>query len=148
MAYQEKNAIVSICSTLLIFVGYYLYVIQLYPQGEGNSTEQLRYWGLAILLMVPVQILLKIVITIVFNIINRIVANEVEPAFTDELDTLIHLKANRNGFYVFLMVFFAAMGSLVAEMPISYMFHIIFIGLIGSGVIVELSHLVYYRRGV
>lgn len=149
MTYQEKNSIVSIFSTLIIFIIYYLYIMQMYPQGTGiSSSEILKYWGLVIILLVPVQVIIKIVITIVFNIINRIVTNEQEPTITDELDRLIYLKVVRNTCYSFLIVFFVAMGTLVIELPITVMFHILLIGLIGSGIIAEISQLIYYRKGV
>lgn len=148
VTYQEKSSIVSIFSTLIIFVFYYIYVSQMYLQGTESSTELLRYWGLVIILLVPVQIIIKIIITIVFNIINRIATNEAEPSITDELDKLINLKVTRNSCYGFLIVFFVAMGSLVLEMPISVMFNILFFGLVGSGIIAEISQFFYYRRGV
>lgn len=148
MSYQEKKNIVSLISTLLIFGFYSLYVFQMYQEGSIDRADTFRFWGAAILILIPVSIVAKIIISIVFNIIYRITTNEKEPSFSDELDKLIELKATRNSHYVFILGFLLAMGSLVMDMPLSVMF----ITLILSGFVSELfgviTQLYLYRKGV
>ena len=90
----------------------------------------------------------KIILHIIFSIINRIATNENEPAFADELDKLIDLKATRITHYTFSMGTVLAMGSLAIGMTPNTMF-VIFIGsAFLSEVAGQISQLIYYRRGV
>ncbi|RIX60323.1 hypothetical protein D3P08_01785 [Paenibacillus nanensis] len=148
MTFQEKKSIVSLFSAILIFVSYSLYMYPRYPDGAPEQTELFRYWGSFVLILTLVSIIAHIIISIVFNLIYRITTNEKEPSFEDELDKLIGLKAFRNSFFVFVIGFLLAMGSLVIEQPSQVMF----MTLIVSGFIAELTgaatKLYHYRKGV
>lgn len=147
MPYQQKNSIVSIFSSLLVLGLYCLWVFQINPDKSGTAEGTLRYWGLVMVLMIPVQIIPRLLIQIIFTIINWVTNKELPPPFSDELDKLINLKATRNSFYGFILVFFAAMGLLAAGLPVLAMFYIMFFGFMASGIIAEVSELIYYRRG-
>ena len=95
-----------------------------------------------------VSIVAHIVISIIFNILFRITTREKEPAFADELDKLIDLKANRNSFFVFIIGFVIAMGSLIIEQWSQMMFIILIASGFISDVVGSLSKLYYYRNGV
>jgi hypothetical protein len=148
MTYQEKKSIVSVFSTILIFAAYCLYMYPRHPEGGLASTETFRYWGFFILALTLISIIAHIIISIIFNIIFRMMTNEKEPRFEDELDKLIALKAHRNSFFLFIIGFLLAMGTLVMYQPSQVMFII----LIASGFIADLtgsiSKLYYYRKGV
>jgi hypothetical protein len=147
MTYQEKNSIVSILSSLLISGLYILWVFQINPDKSGDFEGAIQYWGLVMVLMIPVHIIPRIIIQIIFSVFNWVANKEQPPAFSDELDKLINLKATRNSFYGFILVFFASMGLLAAGLSISYMFYIMFFGFLACGIISEISELIYYRRG-
>jgi hypothetical protein len=119
-----------------------------YPGGVLESTETFRYWGSFVLILTLVSIVAHIIISIIFNIVFRITTREKEPKFADELDKLIDLKAFRNSFFVFIVGFLFAMGSLIIYQPLQVMFII----LITSGFISDLTgsatKLYHYRRGV
>jgi hypothetical protein len=87
-------------------------------------------------------------ISIIFNIVFRIMTREKEPAFADELDKLIDLKANRNSFFVFIVGFLLAMGSLVMYQPLQVMFIILIISGFISDVTGSVTKFYHYRRGV
>ncbi|CAN7203972.1 hypothetical protein [Paenibacillus sp. LjRoot56] len=148
MSYQEKKHIVSFISTVFIFGFYCWYIFQKVQDTNMDTTETLRFWAAAILILIPVSIVAKIIIAIIFNIIYRITTKEVEPSFSDELDKLIDLKATRNSHYVFTLGFLLAMGSLVLDMTPTTMFII----LIFSGFLSEMASvfttLYHYRKGV
>jgi hypothetical protein len=148
MTYQEKKSIVSLISTILIFGSYCLYMYPQYPEGGLESTETFRFWGSFVLILMSVSIVAHIIVSIIFNIVFRITTREKEPTFADELDKLIDLKANRISFFVFIVGFLLAMGSLVINQPSQVMFMI----LIGSGFISDVTgsvtKLYHYRRGV
>lgn len=148
MSYQEKRSIVSLVSNILIFTFYYIYVLQLYQEQSLKSTDDFSFWGAVILIFIPVSIVIKIIIHIVFSIINTIATNEEEPSFSDELDKLIDLKATRNFCFAFLAGFFLSMGSLVIKMPPIVMFNILLFSMIVSGIIIDITQLYFYRKGI
>ncbi|MEH7435876.1 hypothetical protein V7182_00140 [Neobacillus drentensis] len=148
MTYQEKKSIVSLISAILIFVSYSLYMYPQHPEGELGSTETFRYWGSFVLILTVVSIVAHILISIIFNIVFRITTKEKEPKFADELDKLIDLKANRNSFFVFIIGFLLAMGSLVFYQPSQVMFMILIISGFLSDVTGSITKLYHYRRGV
>ncbi|OLS40767.1 hypothetical protein [Bacillus sp. MRMR6] len=148
MTYQEKKSIVSIMSAILIFVLYCLFMYPRYPGEGAEASEVFHYWGTFVLYLTLFSIVAHIIISIIFNIVIRITTKEKEPGFADELDKLIDLKAFRNSFFVFVIGFILAMGSLVFYQPS----HVMFIILISSGfisdVIGSVTRLYHYRRGV
>ncbi|ASS68163.1 MULTISPECIES: hypothetical protein [unclassified Paenibacillus] len=148
MTYQEKKSIVSLISSILIFAAYCLYRYPQYPEGVMDSKEVFHYWGSFVLVLTVVTIAAHIVISIVFNIVFRMTTGEKEPSFADELDKLIDLKAFRNSFFVFVIGFLVAMGSLVMDQPSKVMFIILIASGFLSDVTGSLSRLYHYRRGV
>ncbi len=147
MSYQERRALVSLISTILVTALYSIYMFQRYPDAADYSPEIFHFWGSFFLILIPVTIAAKIVIAIFFSILNTIATREAEPAITDERDTLIDLKSSRNGLYVFSIGFMLAMATLVFSQPPAVMF----IGLILAGVlseiVSEISQFYFYRRG-
>lgn len=148
MTYQEKKSIVSLISAILIFGSFCLYMYPQYPQGGLESTETFRYWGSFVLVLTLISIVAHIIISIIFNIVFRITTREKEPTFADELDKLIDLKANRNSFFVFVLGFLLAMGSLVVYQPSQVMFMIMITSGFISDVTGSVTKLYHYRRGV
>lgn len=148
MTYQEKKSIVSLISAILIFGSYCLYMYPRYPEGGLESMETFRYWGSFVLILTLVSIVAHIIISIIFNIVFRITTREKEPTFADELDRLIDLKANRNSFFVFIVGFLLAMGSLIIYQPSQVMFIILITSGFISDVTGSVTKLYHYRRGV
>ena len=148
MTYQEKKSIVSLISAILIFGTYSLYMYPRHPDGGLESLETFRYWGSFVLILILFSIVAHIIISIFFNIIFRITTGEKEPTFADELDKLIDLKANRNSFFVFIIGFLLAMGSLVIYQPSQVMFIILIISGFISDVTGSVTKLYHYRKGV
>ncbi|MFC0273686.1 hypothetical protein ACFFIX_20035 [Metabacillus herbersteinensis] len=148
MTYQEKKSIVSLFSAILIFGFYCLYMYPRYPGGGLESTETFRYWGTFVLILTLFSIVSHIIISIIFNIVFRITTREKEPAFADELDKLIDLKANRNSFFVFIVGFLLAMGSLFIYQPSQVMFIILIISGFISDVTGSVTKFYHYRKGV
>lgn len=147
MSYQLKKSIVSLLCSLLIIGLYCLWVFQVNPDKSETIEGTIKYWGIVMILMLPVQIIPKIIVQIIFSMINWLTTKEKEPSFSDELDKLINLKSTRNSFYGFCFIFFGSMGLLALELPISTMFYTMFFGLSACGLIAEISEFAYYRRG-
>ena len=148
MTYQEKKSIVSVISSILIFVSYCFFMYPRYPGVGVESSEAFHYWGSFVLFLTLFSIVAHIIISIIFNIVFRITTNEKEPTFADELDKLIDLKANRISFFVFIVGFLFAMGSLVIDQPSQVMFIILITSGFISDVTGSITKLYHYRRGV
>ncbi|REE80985.1 hypothetical protein A8990_12031 [Paenibacillus taihuensis] len=148
MTYQEKKSIVSIVAAILIFGLYCAYKYANYPAEGLTTDETFHYWGAFVLVLMLVSIIAHIVISIIFNIIFRMTTGEKEPRFADELDKLIELKSNRNGFFVFILGFLLAMGSLVMDGPVQNMFVIMIVAGFLSDVTGSVTRLYHYRKGV
>lgn len=147
MTYQEKKSIMSLVSAVVIFGSFCLYM---YPQFPGNGLESLetyRFWGSFVFTLILVSIIAHIIINIVFNIVYRITTGEKEPTFEDELDNIINLRATRNSFFVFILGFLLAMGSLIFQ-PSQMMFIILITFGFMSDVTGSVTRLYHYRRGV
>ena len=148
MTYQEKRSIVSLISAILIFGFYCLYMYPRYPGGGLETLETFRYWGSFVLILTLFSIVAHIIISIIFNIVFRMTTREKEPKFADELDKLIDLKAARNSFFVFIIGFLLAMGSLIIFQPSQVMFIILIISGFISDVTGSLTKFYHYRKGV
>ncbi|MFD0698144.1 hypothetical protein ACFQZT_29135 [Paenibacillus sp. GCM10027628] len=148
MTYQEKKSIVSLISAVVIFGAYCAYMYPMYPEGGLEPTETFHYWGYFVLTLTLVSIVAHILISIIFNIVFRITTGEKEPRFEDELDKLIALKAHRNSFFLFIIGFLLAMGSIVIDQPIQVMFVILIVSGFISDVTGSVTKIYHYQRGV
>ncbi|WP_276352048.1 hypothetical protein [Cohnella caldifontis] len=148
MSYQEKKHTVSLFSAILVFGIYFGIVYSRYEGANLEGAELLRFWGAAMLILIPVTIVARMIIEMIFIIVNKISTKESPPSYTDELDKIIELKALRVNFFVFILGFFLAMGALVLQMTITSMFVI----LLFSGFVSEAAGILWrlylYRKGV
>lgn len=147
MTYQEKKSIVTLICTILIFGSFCMFMYPQFPE-RGIDTEVFRYWGSFVLILTVFSIVAHILISIIFNIVFRVTTGEKEPTFADELDKIIDLKANRISFFVFIIGFLLAMGSLVVYQPSQVMFIILITAGFISDVTGSVTKLYHYRKGV
>jgi hypothetical protein len=147
MEQKERQILVSIIGSFLIVGGYSLYVYNKYIAGNPAIIDDLRFWGKAFMVLIPVGIVVQIVIHILFAIANKIATDEDIATISDERDRLIELKSIRISHWLFTLGFFLAMGSQALGMRPWVMFAT----LIGSGffaaVVSEGAKIVLYRRG-
>lgn len=148
MTYQVKKSIVSLVNTVLIFGLYSLYVFQAYQDRMMDQAELFGFFATAIVILIPISIVATIMIHIIFNIINRMAANEIEPAFADELDKLIDLRAMRNGYIIFIIGFMIAMLALVLGSTPTMMFMILYVSGFISDVSGKITSLYLYTKGI
>jgi hypothetical protein len=147
MSFQEKRAIVSLISTILIAVLYCAYMVERFPLGDPYSAEVFRFWGAFFLILIPVTIVAKIAIHILFSILNTIATREDEPSITDERDRLIEMRALTLAIYSFSLGFLLAMIALVIGMPPSTMFVTLICSGVTAEIISDFSQFSMYRRG-
>lgn len=147
LSYQEKSTIVSLLTTIIVFVIYCIVVIGRYQVGTFGVEAEIRFWAAATLILVPVQVAAQIILQIVFTIISFIATREEPPTLSDELDHLIELKSLRVAYFAFLIGFFLAIGAVVINLPVVTMFIMLFFWLILAGIIGDIAKLYFYRRG-
>ncbi|TCP59208.1 hypothetical protein EV586_101424 [Tumebacillus sp. BK434] len=148
MSYQEKKGIVTLLSTVLIFVLYVWYAIQTYEGGSLFQESSLKFWGAFVLKLIIVSIIFNLIISILFSILHAVVSGEKAPLIIDELDRIIELKSTRISNYVFVFGFLAAMIALVLELPVAAMFMILLVSGFAAAMVGTVVQLYYYRRGV
>ena len=147
MSFQQRRAIIYIISTLLILVGYIVYISQKYSHGEIDPEGDLKFWGSLVLIMVPILIGVNIVVHIIAAIADAIATREEPDIVTDELDKLIELRSMRNSYSLFMIGFLLAMVTLVMSYPVFVMFNVIVGSMLASQLFHGVSQLYFYRRG-
>jgi len=147
MSSQERQAVVSLLTTFLLAAFFLVYVLPRYPAGNPYSAAVFHFWGLAVVILIPVSIVANIAMSIVFSIVYSMATHEKASSFTDERDKFIELRALRNAVYVFTCGFFLAMGSLVIGMPPSVMFIILMCSGYVSVMVGTITQLYLYRKG-
>ncbi|WP_187696264.1 hypothetical protein, partial [Xanthovirga aplysinae] len=138
----------SMISNLLIFGIYYLMVWSRYQESSFTSTEEFRFWGAVILILIPVLIAAKIILYIIFSIINTIITREEEDFLKDEFGRLIESKATRNFHHVFMGGFLLSMGVLVIGLPPKTMFMILLFAIYVSSLTQDISEFYLLRKGI
>jgi hypothetical protein len=63
MSSQERRAIVSLLTTLLLSAIFLVYVLPRYPAGNPYSANVFRFWGWAVVILIPVSIVARIAYT-------------------------------------------------------------------------------------
>jgi hypothetical protein len=148
MDQREKQIIVTLITTVLIFGFYSLHVYNKYIVSNPDIINEFRFWGKTFLILIPVSIIAQIVIHIVFAIINKIITDEDVPAINDERDKLIELKAIRISHWIFTLGFLLAMASQAIEMKPWVMFVALISSGFISGIASEGAKIYFYRKGV
>jgi hypothetical protein len=147
MSAHERQAAVSLLSTLLLAVFFLAYVLPRYPGGNPYAPEVFHFWGVVVVILVPVSVVATVVVSIVFSIVYAMATREQASSFADERDKLIELRSLRIALYVFICGFFLAMGALAIGMPPTVMFIVLMGSGYGSGLVGSISQLYLYRRG-
>jgi len=99
MSHEEKNAIVSLIVTLVVF-GYYGFRFSgLYAEGYFAGPDAMTRTGWEILYLIGYGIIAQIIGQIVFAIIFAIITNDRKPSsLIDERDRMITLRGVRYGY--------------------------------------------------
>jgi len=148
MSLQEKKAVFSILSSLLILGGYFYYTFGIHADENLPLQDNVQFWASFTLTMIVVTIILKIIAHIIFNIILAATNEGEDPEFMDEFDKKIELLSDRNGNYIFVLGFISSMIPVAMGKPVYYMFLILLIGGFVGGTLSDLWKIYYYRKGV
>lgn len=147
MSYQQKENYISLITSVLVSVPYFIYVFFQYQSQNVGPAEELNFWASAILLLIPLRIVSEIVLHIISAIITAITTGKEESSIKDERDKLIDLKGTRNTYYVFAAGIFLSMLVLFTTKSISGMFVVMFLSGFFSEIIGFVSQIYYYHKG-
>lgn len=147
MSYQEKNILVSLFGTVLIFSYYLLNLWRMIDEGEFNPVNVFTLWILVIIVAIIANIVATVITQVVLTVFQYIKTHEEEPFIEDERDKLIDLQGIRNAYYVLSGGILIAMISLIVGQPALVMFNLLIIGAMLSSIIGDISRFYLYRRG-
>ena len=145
---KEKQILVTIINTILIFFIYVYYVYDRYLIDNPELLNDSSFWGKTFLVLIPVAILAQIVLHIIFAIINGILTRETMDIITDERDKLIELKAIRISHWLFTFGCLIARGSQASGMETWGIFVTLVASGFISGIVSESAKIYFYRKGV
>ncbi len=142
MAYQVKKSYVTIVTLIIGFLGYGGFVLSVI-----ETPLTIYNYGMYIFIALPVLVVLNIVGKIIFDLLNRTSEKKEEPKSPDEFDRIIEYKSIRNFSFTFITGFFTSLallwlGTLLAS------FILLFVFIFASGLVLQLSYIVYYTKGV
>jgi hypothetical protein len=147
MSAHERQALVSLVTTLLLAVVFFAFALPRYPAADPYSAAVFHFWGVVAVIFVPISIVINIAMSIGANIVYTMATHETASSYADERDRLIELRTLRIALYVFTGGFFLAMGSLVLWAPPSVMFIILMCAGYGSSLTGNVAKLYLYRKG-
>lgn len=148
MTFQEKRSTGLLISNIAVPAIYYSIINSRFQAGLLGSLDDTRMWAGIILLSIPIYIAANIIVMILVNIAEAIATREEPRDIVDEMDKLIELKSTKVFSIVFTIGFMTALGTQYLQMGIHIMFITFIFTIIFSGIISELSQLIYYRKGV
>lgn len=143
MAYQVKKSWVTIGTILVGLMIYGGYVLS-----QVSTSFSINQFGMYVLLTVLALIVTQIVGKIIFDLFNRTYEKKEEPKKMDELDRIIEYKSVRNFSFMFLGGFFTSMLLMWLLGTLFAAFMVMFFTLFASGIVLQISYIVYYNRGV
>lgn len=146
---QEKRPLVFIIIDIIVFSIYSILVLNKYSNSILTLPDELKFWGTSILVLVPILIVSRILLYLVFSISNTVITKKKEEKFlTDELGSIIKLKASRNFGNTFMMSFLLIMILLVFGMSIATMFKLFILSLFMSLTAYNITEIYYYKTGI
>jgi hypothetical protein len=148
MSHEENQNIISLVTTLLVSIPYFIFIFQKYQNANVSGIDELVFWASAILLLIPLRIVSEIIISILFEIGKVILTGKEGSTFTDERDKLIELKSQRNSFYIFMLGIMLSMLMMVTTKSVALMFGIIMVSGFMGEIFEILSKIYYYNKGI
>ncbi len=165
MSYQEKRAMVSVCTGVLLLAAYGIWALGKVRAGMA-APDDWKYWAGAMLVFIGIGVAATIVIQIVLHILlsigiavkkqirtGKVDDGEVEKEIKqemveDEMDKLIGLKSMRASFSVAGFGFVAALAALALGFAPAVMLNILFVAFFLGSICEGILQMYYYKRGI
>ena len=161
MSYQEKKTITSLVSGVVVITSYCVHAWNRLGANEIGA-DDLKAWGLMILVFIGIGVAVMVVTQIVFHILLSVgvamkrrnqddlaIGKAVEAEITeDEMDQLIELKSMKAGYAVAGTGFLTSLATLAFDLPGSVMLNVLFLSFFLGAMTEAVLSLYYYRAGV
>lgn len=147
MTTQIKRSIIFLAGNIAVSALYLAVFASRIAQDPLWNPDNPVWWARAILIYVPVQIIFRILSMIVLAAHNAATGEPEAVDREDELDKSIDLKSTSLTSGIFMVFFLAAVATQALVLPIHWLFSILGIGMIISGLIGDAASLMHYRRG-
>jgi len=148
MSFPERKYTVYLIGNIAVSIAYFMYIAQQYMALGPAPTNDFRFWGSALLIFIPVQVVTRVIIHIIFSIINTIITQEEEPDVIDEFDKIIESKSTLIFYHVFVIGFFLSIATVFLDMPPFVMLVMFLLTAIIAGIVGDIARIIFYRRGV
>lgn len=148
MQYQEKRTIAFLLSNLGVTGFYCLFLYLNWTQKFTVQSDDLAFWGGAILGIIPIHMLVRILIMIAFAVSQHVHPTGDSVELEDELDKLIDLKATAFSQTVFLVGILIGLGCLAFGLPAKFLVFSLALSIPISGIAGDIKTFILYRRGV
>jgi len=148
LSLQEKRPLVFMIIDIVVFFCFHLCLLSLSYKREFEATEDLSFWAMAILSLIPLLIVARIVFYLLFSIMNTFVTKQKEEKFlVDELGGIIKLKAGQFFSNTFLLGFLVSISLLLFGKSASAMFTGFLFSIYAAFILQHLSEFYYLRKG-
>lgn len=147
MSYQERGVAISLVTSIVVFVGYVVYLGGLAGAGALEGPDASMVVGRSVLWMVGASIALSIVVQIIGAIVRAIVTGRSERPIRDERDKLIELKGMRATLLVFSLAYLWCMAALAFGMAAPNVFIGIIVAMFLASISGDATRMFLYRRG-
>jgi len=148
MSYQEKRAIASIISSVIMFGIYYMIIYRMYRDGSFAGADAGSLLGKSVLILIAGGIILHIIVTIICNILFALAERECNPSYVvDERDKLIELRSMRFSEWVTGLGFVLSMIALAMGQPAFLVINLIVGAFALGSVMGSVAMLAIHRKG-
>lgn len=151
MSVQVEKAVFNFVTTILLMVGYLLYVFGIQGDNSLSKVLDIQFWGIFILKLTAFMIVAKIILFILFAIFKKVKnrnMDEEDLEFMDERDRLIEMKSDRYSHWIAMFGFVASMIPVSMGHSIQYMFITILAFGILSALMSDVWKIYFYNKGV
>ncbi len=148
MSQSELRSLIALITWLPLYTGFAIYLKSQIAWAGLETSEALRSFAQAALVVVVLAILLAIVLEIGGSILYAIITGESQPVLSDERDRLLELKSMQAAFIAFGLAFIAVLAGLAFGwlQPLAALMTLFF-ALAASQVLAVAIKLALYRLG-
>jgi hypothetical protein len=148
MSFPERKNTVYLITNIVVSIAYFMVIAQQYIEVGPAPYSDFRFWGSALFVFIPVQIVTRIIIHIIFSIINTIITQEEEPDIIDEFDKRIESKATLIFYDLFIVGFFLSVATIFLDTPPFVMLVMFLFTATIAGIAGDIARIIFYRRGL
>lgn len=145
---HSKVAIGSIVINTIVFIVFVIKMAGSIEQASGDFTHLVRLWGVFFALQIAIVIALNVMVTVIVQTIEKASGSRGFEEPTDERDRLIEGVASKRFGVIFALGFLAAMTALAFNLHLSLGMWIIAGAMLLGQLVMNITSIVGYERGI